>query len=277
LQKMEEKKLKSLDKMVDPPMNAPTSMRQIGGTIVAGGVNYFDTQQGGQSFVPAYQVNPNLQQIAFEMDRVETRVKESFYNNLFLSVLNEDKRMTATEVAKRYEEKLLVLGPVFERLQAEAMDPIIDRVFDIMFHLNLLPPAPKELPPGMQLKVQYISLLAQAQQMVQTTAIQELVAFAGNMAPIFPAAVDKLNASEIIDQMATATGVPPKIINSDDQVAQIQAQKAKQQQMMQAAQMAAPAADAAGAVKDLATAPRNGDSTVLDTLLQGIGSPGPAR
>ena len=61
VQKMEEKSLKAIDKEVDPPMNAPTSMRKKGGTIVPGTVNYLDTSKGQQTFEPAYMVKFNIQ------------------------------------------------------------------------------------------------------------------------------------------------------------------------------------------------------------------------
>ena len=156
LQKMEEKKLKALDKMVDPPMNAPVAMKKTGGTIIAGGVNYIDTQQGQQGFVPAYQVNPDIQNIAFELDRVEKRIEKDFSNDLFLAVLGTDKKMTATEVNQRYEEKSRILGPVLEHVQSELLDVVINRTLDIMSRFNLLPPAPPELQNAVR-KIEYIS------------------------------------------------------------------------------------------------------------------------
>lgn len=270
LQKMEEKKLKALDKLVDPPMNAPMSMKQSGGTIVAGGVNWIDVVQGGQGFTPAYQVNPNLQQMGIEIERVEHRIQRMFYNDLFLAVLNNEKAMTAFEVAKKYEEKIMVLGPIFERLQSELLNSVIDRTFNIMLQLDVLPPIPREIPPGMEIKVEFIGLLSQAQKMVETTSIEQLVGFTGNVAKAYPDVLDKVDWDETVDQYATMLGVPPKVIRSDVKLAQMraQAQKMKQAQMMM---QAAPAvADAAGAVQSTSQTPvNNGESTLLDSLVKG--------
>ena len=44
-------------------------------------------------------------------------INACFFADLFLMLANQtDTRMTATEVAERHEEKLLMLGPVLERL-----------------------------------------------------------------------------------------------------------------------------------------------------------------
>jgi len=264
LQKMEEKKIKALDKMVDPPMNAPSSLKAKGGTIISGGVNYIDVQQGQQGFTPVYQLNPDMQNIAFEIDRVERRIESFFYNDLFLAILANEKNMTATEVAKRYEEKLQVLGPVLERLQAELLDPIIDRTYNIMLGLNMLPPVPRELE-GADLKVEYISLLAQAQKMVGTTAIEQTAAFVGNLAAINPDIVDKFDFDEAVDHYGDMVGLPPRIIRTDDVVEKIRAEKAK---AAQAAQMQEQAMAAAQGAKTLSET-RMEEGNALDALMGG--------
>lgn len=264
LQKLEEKKLKALDKMVDPPMNAPTSMRGKGGTIVAGGVNYIDVQQGNQGFTPTYQVNPNLQNMAFEIDRVEQRIRRFFFNDLFLAVLSEDKNMTATEVAKRYEEKLVVLGPVIERLQSEILDTVIDRAFEIGMKLGVIAPPPKELE-GMNLSVDYIGLLSQAQKIVSTTAIEKTAAFVVSLAPVKPDIIDKFDFDEAVDQYADAVGASPRVVVPDDKLGDIREARAKQAAQQQAAAMAQPAQQMSQAAKNMSET-EVGDMSMLDVL-----------
>lgn len=265
LQKMEQKKLKALDKLVDPPMNAPTSMKKRGGTVLPGGVNYVDVQQGQQSFTPAYLINPDFQKIAFEIERVERRIRTAFFNDLFLAVLSADKRMTATEVAERHEEKMLMLGPVIERVQAELLDPVIARTYEIMFRLNLLPPPPREIA-GMDMKIEYLGLLAQAQKMVGTTAVEQLANFVGALVPVSPDVVDKFDADEAVDQYGDMLGVPPMIVRSDDKVAGRRAERSKAQAQQSAMAMAGPAADAAKKLSDA----KLGENSALDMLTQGV-------
>jgi hypothetical protein len=262
IQKMETDKLVALDKVVNPPMNAPASMRNTGGTVVPGGVNYLDVAQGGQGFTPAYQINPNLQQISMEIREVEQRLREHFFTDLFLAVINETKRMTATEVAQRHEEKLLMLGPVIERLQSEFHDVVIDRTFQIMESLKMFPPPPPEIQ-GMPYKVEYISLLAQAQKAVGTASIERVAGFVGNLAAVNPEVLDKFDMDEAVDQYGDMLGVPPAVIRSDDDVAKIRDARAQQQaqaaQMQQAAQMA----QGAKVLSDV----KLDQNTALDTIL----------
>ncbi len=277
LQKMEEKKLMALDKQVNPTMNGSVALKQEGATMVAGGVNWVDPVQGQQAFSPAYLVNPNLQQMSVAIQEVVMRIRDAFFNPLFLSVTQADKDMTAFEVAKRHEEKLMMLGPIIERQNSETSDPVIDRLFNVMVGLNMFAVGtpleiPKELH-GMPLKIKYTSLLAQAQQMVATAPIEQLVGFVGNAAQAKMAAeqsgIMKVDFDEAIDQYAQALGVPPKTIRSDDVVAQIEAKKQKDAQMQMMAQHAEPISKA---LKNTSETPV-GDTTALNALLGGAGSP----
>lgn len=265
LQEMEKTGIKALHKMVDPPMNAPSSLKaQGGGTIIPGGVNYYDVASGQQGFSPAYQVNPDLNGLEFKINAVETRIRRYFFNDLFLDLIQETKRMTAEEVMRRHDEKMLILGPVLERLESEMLNPIIDRAFHILMSLGILPPPPEELS-GMDLNVDYISVLAQAQKMVTTSPIEQLAGFVGNIAAVFPEATDKFDADEAIDQYGDSVGVPPSVVRSDDMVAEIRAARAQQQQQMQQQEQMLAAAQGA---KVLADTPLNTGSA-LDVLTQG--------
>lgn len=239
LQKMEEKSLKALDKIVDPPMNADPSLKGKGGSIVPGHINYISTQNSTMGFQPAYQINPDLQKVEFKIDRVEQRIKRFFFNDLFLMIVNDQRSSTtAYEISKKYEEKLLMLGPVIERIQSESHDPTIERTFQIAERNGLLPPPPPELQ-GHDLKVEYISILAQAQKMVGTTSIEQTTGFIGNLVAVQPEALDKLDIDQTIDEYAQLTGAPPKMIRSDDDVAKIRQQRAEAQQRQQQAEQAA--------------------------------------
>ena len=268
LQKMEEKKLKGLDKMIDPAMNAPTSMKKQGGSLISGDINYIDINQGQQSFAPAHEVRLDFQNMAFEIERVEQRIRRAFFNDLFLTILTADKRMTATEVAERHEEKLLMLGPVLERLQSEFLDVIIDRTFSIANSFDLLPPPPPELQ-GVELKVEYISLLAQAQKMVALGAIERTAGFVGGLATTgFPEVIHKFDASQAVDEYAESVGVPPRIIRSDEKANERAQQAAQAQQRAAALEQGQQAAQTA---KTLSETERGKDSA-LDAALEAAGA-----
>jgi len=233
LQKMEEKKLKGMDKMVDPPMNAPLSLKGKNPTGIPGGINYHDVTQGTRGLEPSYLVKPDFQNIAFELQRVEERIQRFFYNDLFLSIMQAGKTMTATEVIERNEEKLLMLGPVLERLQSELLDPIIIRTFNIMRRFNRLPEIPEEIQ-GADLRVEYISLLAQAQKAIGITSIERASGYVASLAEINPEVIDKFDFDQSVDEYSEMLGVSPKIIRSDEVVANLRSARAEQQAQAQA-------------------------------------------
>lgn len=263
LQKLEEKKLKKIDKHVDPPMNAPVALKAKGGTIISGGVNYMDINQGQQTFTPAYQVDANIQDVALEIEKVEARIRRFFFNDLFITVLTADKNMTAYEVAKRHEEKLLMLGPVLEQLEAELHDVVIDRTYAIMDNLGMIPPAPPEIQ-GLEMKTEYLGLLAQAQKMVGTQSIEQTAGFVGMLAQYKPDVVDKFDFDQAVDEYGEMTGVPAKLIVPDDKVAESRAARAQQQAQLQAQAVAAQGADAAKKLSET----KVGEGNALDALLQ---------
>jgi hypothetical protein len=272
LQVMAKRKGQAIDKMVNPPMIAPSSLRQQAASILPGAITYVDmaAASGGQpAFRPAYEVNPRVGELMADIQAKQNDVKSAFYADLFLMLANSDRRqITAREIDERHEEKLLMLGPVLERLHDELLDPLIDRTVAIMARGQLLPPAPPELQ-GVELRVEYISMLAQAQRAVGTSSIRDYATFAIGLAGANPDVLDKVDFDKAVDNYGMMIGVPSDLIRTDDQVAEIRAQKARQAQQAQAMQMTAAAADTA---QTMANTPI-GDQNGLERVLAGMGVP----
>ncbi len=270
LQKMRSKGLILLDKLVDPPMLAPNSMKGEDINSMPGGVTYNDDAGGQQSVRSLFEVQPAFAELRNDREGVRYDIRQGLYNDLFLMIAQSDKDMTATEVAERHEEKLIMLGPVLERLHSEMLNPVIDRTFAIMERVGYLPPPPEELQ-GMQLKVEYISLLAQAQKAVGLGAIQQFAGFVGGIIALNPASAYKVDFDEMIDQYGDAVGVPPTMIVPDEVVAALKEQEAQKQQ---AKQMGEAMAQAASSAKDLGATPMGGN-TALDALMGRMGGGAP--
>lgn len=268
LQVMREDFLKALDKTVDPPVTAPNGTRNDTLDLTPGGVNYLASQDAQMGIKPIYQVAPNLGQMDAAIQQVVESINRAFYVDMFLMLAQlDDKRMTATEVAERQREKLLMLGPVIEQQEDELLEPLIERTFAIMSRGGLMPDPPQEIQ-GMALNVEYVSILAQAQKATTTSGIREWVGMISEMSKAWPEALLKVNATEVADQYGELIGVPTKLIHSDDDVAKAQQQMQAQQQM---AQMASMAQVGAGAAKDLAGADLEGQNALK--ALIGEGSP----
>ena len=238
-----------------------------------GGISYVDGQ--GQGIKTAFQVDLNLQHLLMDIQDCRGRVNGAFYADLFLMLANAtDTRMTATEVAERHEEKLLMLGPVLERLHNELLDPLIDITFSHMVKEGNLPPAPEELQ-GMDLNVEFVSMLAQAQRAIGTNGIDRFVGNLGVVAQMNPEVLDKFDSDQWADAYSDMLGVDPKLIVPGEQVAKIRSARAQAQQaqaqMQQMQQMAATG-------KDLASSPTGQDKNALmDVMNQfsGYNSPSP--
>lgn len=262
-----------IDYMTKPPLQVPISMKNQPMDTLPGGISYYDPATGAGKGViqSAWQVNLNLDHLKLNMDEVRHRINEAFYTDLFLMLSQIDHTgMTATEVAERHEEKLLMLGPVLERLDNEALAPLIDNAFDMLLAANALPPPPPEMH-GQDLDVQYTSVLAQAQRAVATNGVDRFVGNLGQIAQFKPDVLDKFDSDKWVDAYSDMLGVPPSLITSSDQVALIRKQRAQAQQ--QQAQLQA-AEQASAAAKNLGATPTTGGNAASDVMgmfAQGLG------
>jgi hypothetical protein len=253
LQLQQRRKLQAGDKMVNPPMIADASLRQQKTSTLPGGVTYIDglSAQAHPGFRSAYDVNFNVDHARQDILETQARIKKTFFEDLMLMFSGRDQSIiNPSEIAERSQEKVMVLGPVMERLNKELLNLIIDRTFAIMNRKGILPPAPPELQ-GQQLRVDYTSVMAQALKLSGSSNMDQVINLIGGLAKLKPEAIDKLNVDETIDAYANMHGVPPKMIYSEDQVKQLRAVRAKQQQMAQMAQMAKPMNDMSKAAKNM--------------------------
>ena len=271
LQHEQLRKAQGIDYQTKPPLQVPSYMKNRDVDSLPGGVTFIDGQQG--KIETAFNVNLNLNHLLADIQDVRQRINGSFYADLFLMLANAtDTRMTATEVAERHEEKLLMLGPVLERLHNELLDPLIDNTFNRMIENNLVPPAPEELQ-GMELNVEFVSMLAQAQRAIGTNSIDRYVNNMGMVAQMKPDVLDKFNSDAWADGYADMLGVDPKLIVGGEQVARIRQQRAMAQQ--QAAKAEAEQRAVENAVK--LNNSKTGDPSMMDMMNQfsGYNSPSP--
>lgn len=234
LQNAEKRTMQAVDKMVNPPMTAPTSMQNRKTSILPGDITYVDVREGQQGFKPAMEVRLSISEMESKQQQVMRRIDQAYFKDLFLLFADDDRNQpaTATEVNEKKQEKLLVLGPVVEQCNQDLLDPNSDITFQIGLRQNRFPPPPKELH-GVTLKVEYLSIMAQAQKVAGISGIERFAGFIASNAELMPGILDKVNADAMADVYADMTSVPPQIIRSDDEVAQMRAQKQKQAQQQQ--------------------------------------------
>jgi hypothetical protein len=270
------RKGQAIDKMVNPPMLLDIQLKNSPMSLLPGGSTYISgLSREREGARPVYTVMPPIAEMMQDIREVQQRIKITFHNDLFTGITDLQTVRTATEIDARREEKLVLLGPVLERILSsrEGLGSAIDRVWGIMWRGRLLPPPPQSLAgQATHIQVDYISMLAMAQKGIATAAIEKLWGFAGNIAAVKPAILDKLDPDQTIDEYASALGVPPKIVIGDEAVANMRKQQADEANAQQLAQAVPPAADAA---KTLSETDVGGGINALQMMLgTGGGSPG---
>jgi hypothetical protein len=237
LQVQQRQKLEAIAKMVKPPMVAPPSMRNEPASLLPGGVTYV-ADPTGQSFRSAIDIRIDLSHLGKDILDTQGRIKSACYADLFLMMAESDRReITAREIDERHEEKMLMLGPVLERLHDELLDPLIVRVFNIMARRHLLPPPPQGLRiEGMQ--IEFISMLASAQKAAASASIERVWQFAGNIAGAKPEVMDRMDADGTMEAYADMLGVGPKILVPLDKADAVRKQRSRQAAMAQSMQQA---------------------------------------
>lgn len=267
LQIMEKKKAQAIAKMVDPPLVGPTALMTQKTSLLSGDITYVDEGQR-DALRAIHDVNLRIDHLAQDIGNVEYRIQRAFYEDLFLMLARADanagaQRPTAREVEERHEEKLIALGPVLERTNDELLDPIVDRVFEMMDKAGIIPPAPEQLQ-GVNLKVEYISILAQAQKLVGVVGLDRFMQNMLTIAPVIPGILFKVNTNIVADVYGDLLGIDPNILRSDEEADSLAEQAAQAQQAQADAEQAA---KIGSAIKSAGTTPMEGD-TALTRLTQ---------
>lgn len=267
LQLGEKRSMQAIEKMINPPMVGPTSLRNVKTTILPADITFVDERDGQKGFRPAHEVNFRVMELEQKQDQVRSRIRRAFYEDLFLMLANIDRRqITAREIDERHEEKLLALGPVLEQLNQDLLDPLIDITFEVMLKQGLVPEPPQEIQGG-KIDVEYISIMSQAQKLTGIGGMERFVGMVGQIVQSTqnPALLDKVDQDQFIDVYGDLLSVPPGVIRPDDDVALIRDGRSRAQQ---AKAFADKARNITGAAKDLSETDITKDSALREILAQ---------
>lgn len=263
LQSMTKEKAKAVQKMVSPPVTAPSHVRSQAVSLLPADITYADIREGQQGIKPIHEVRLPIGELRADIADIRYLIKQGFYEPLFLMISSSDPSrgsadITAREIDERHEEKLIALGPVLERTNDELLDPVIDRTYQLMDEAGLIPPPPEDLQ-GVSLGVEYVSLLAQAQKLAGIVAVDRFVRSVGPVIGVAPEVRHKVDWLAVTNEYGTALGVNPKILRSDDEARQMASAEAQAQQR---AQQAAEAQAASQTVKNLGDTDLETDSAL---------------
>jgi hypothetical protein len=269
LQFEEKRKAQAIDKSVRPPMVADASMKNEPASLLPGAVTYVPQLGPGTGFRPVFQVPPILTDLIKDIQGVEMRIKDTFFNGLFQILPVDSAVRTATEIDVRQQEKMILLGPVLERNDTEGLGPDIKRIFAICARMGVFPPMPDQLR-NTSLKIEYVSMLSELQRGSMTTAIERTLQLAGNLVAVTPDIMDNLDTDVMIREYGGMLRLDPRTMRPPDSVLQIRQARSAQEQAAVGLQTGATLAQGAKTLSETDTSGQN----LLAAMLGQIGGPG---
>jgi hypothetical protein len=163
-------------------------------------------------------------------------IRKSFHVD-WLNLPDQGPDMTATEILQRRDEKLRLLGPVLGRMQTEFLGPIVSRAFSIGLKNGWFRPPPLSLQ-GRQLRVEFVSPIAQAQKMADAEGMIRVLSLAGQIAEFDPEATAGIDADETLRIAQKLYGAPAKMLRGRDEMEAMRQEMRQQKQMQAGAEMA---------------------------------------
>lgn len=241
-------------KAADPPILAPDENAMMPVRLTPGGITYGGVDANGQPLIRPLENRGNFTLTDEMLQQKREAVREAFYASLLLMV--QRPNATATEILARQEEQLRLMGPHLGRIQSELLDPLIGRVFNLMYRMpGALPPLPPALAQSPVVQAEYVSPLARAQKASEAQAILRTVEAVAPIAQLRPEVLDNYDWDEVTRSIGAGYGIPAKLMTDKrkveaDRAARAQAAEEAQQQA-QMAQMAQVAPGLARAARDV--------------------------
>jgi hypothetical protein len=267
LQLETKRKAQAIDKLVNPPLIADIQLKNQPASLLPGGVTYVQgmSASGKPGMAPIYTVNPPVNEIASDLALIQARIQRTFYNDLFKTASQYETRsnVTAVEWDMRKAESMVMLGPVFERLDYETLKPAMERVFNIARRAGLIPPAPAQVQ-GRNINVEFVSMIQLAQAAAATAGIDRIFALAGQLGGIDPSATDNVDIDFGIEKYNYLLNNDPRLIRSPEQLQAIRQQRQQQQAQ---AQRAAEAEQLARSAKVASETPIGQGQTALGAMI----------
>lgn len=170
------------------------------------------------------------------VDRLEAKIRRALMADLFDKIL-QDPTMTATQVHAILGMLRQRMGPRFGRLQAEWLQPLIERAYGLALRAGALGEPPESLLQR-NYSIRYLSPLALAQKAEEAMAIEAHEASVGAAAQADPGVLDTYDWEAGQRRKAELRGLPMDLIPDAKAVqakrdAKAQAQQAAQQQQIQ--------------------------------------------
>lgn len=251
LQHAQLRKAQAIDYQTKPPVQGPANLKGNNSGLLPGGYSPVDTANPQGGIRPVFEVRLDLQHLTADIQDTRQRISRTFFEDLFRMISDLDRSgVTARQIAEQHSEKMMLMGPVLERVQNECLGPLAELTFEMLLQAGALPEPPEELRQT-AINVEFVSILAQAQKQAGASAVDRWIATVGTVAPLIPDIIDKIDGDAIADEYAHMLGVNPKLVRVGEELDMLRQQR---QQQQQAAMQAEQQAQQASTAKDMASA-----------------------
>lgn len=263
------RKAQAIDKMVNPPLVADVQLKNQPANLTPGGITFVSgyAASGKPGFASVYDTKFPVQEITVDLQEVKSRLSQTFFNDVLRVASQYETRsnVTAVEWDLRKSESLVMLGPALERIDNEVLRPVLERIFAIANRSGIIPSPPPEIQ-GQMMTIDFVSMLAQAQQATRAASIERVLSLAGNLVGVVPEAMDNIDVDYSLDKYSSLLNNDPKMIRSPEALEAIRQQRA---QAAQAQEQAAIAQQLSQGAKNLAGADVGGGMNALQAALGG--------
>jgi len=239
LMSMVVEKGKIVKKIGSPPQKGPASIKGKKLSDNPGAFNPED-EKTGRGLSPVYEINPAaINPIREDISETKANINEIFYNDLLKAITSTAQRQrTALEVSEIKEEAMVLLSPLLEQIH-DALKDLTDWTFETCLEVGIIPEPPEQIQ-GADIKIEFVSTLAQAMKAANIGAMERFLTFVTNItATLDPSARMKVNVNEVIDDYADIVNIEPDEVVPTAIVEQqkaIIAQKEAQQQALASVQ-----------------------------------------
>lgn len=270
LQQETRRKAQAIDKTVNPPMVADIQLKNQPASLLPGGTTYITgfASSGKPGFASVYDMKFPVGEITEDIKEVQDRIRKTFFNDIFqiISQFETRSNVSATEIDARRAEGMLMVGPVLQRIMSETLPNAIDRTFAMASRAGILPPPPPELQGGMNIDIEFVSMLAQAQEAAAAGGIERVFGITGNVAGVDPAIMDVIDYDYGVMKYSSLLNNDPKLIRTPEAIKALRDERRQQQQQQAMAQQADTAQKLAGGAETLSNVNVGGGKSALQNL-----------
>ena len=213
--------------------------RQV--SLKAGGQTIVSEKEAQMGFPKEWGTNARFDAAEMLLAQEHESIEQFFHVPLFRMFATLDKTMTATEVAAREREKLLLFAPSFTQFVTD-LGPTMLRIFAMLAREGVLPAPPQEMAEYTEVtdtakiripnpEVVFQSRVALAIKALAAEGFDRVMMRWTPMLEVYPQIVDNLEADNAFRDMMQSEGLRARWIRPWKEVEELRAARQEQEQM----------------------------------------------